>query len=79
MDGGTSAEGVVRRAREQLTNNIAGLVIDGDMEKTEEERINMSFKFVQSRKGLINGLVSKKIVSQRMPWVAVSCAAPNAQ
>jgi translation initiation factor 5 len=60
----TSAEGIARRAQEQLTSGIAGLVIDGDMEKTEEERINMFFKFVQIKKGLINGAVSKEIVAE---------------
>lgn len=34
------------------------------MEKTEEERINIFFKFVQVKKGLINGPVAKEILAE---------------
>merc|ERR1719402_1713320 len=46
----TSAEAIAKRAQEQLTSGISGLVIDSDMEKTEEERINIFFKFVQVKR-----------------------------
>jgi len=60
----TSAEAIAKRAQEQLTSGISGLVIDSDMEKTEEERINIFFKFVQVKKGMINSVVSKEILAE---------------
>jgi len=60
----TSEEAIAKRAQEQLTNGIAGLVIDSDMDKSEEERINIFFKFVQVKKGLINGHVAKEIQAE---------------
>ena len=60
----TSEEAIKKRAQEQLTSGISGLVIDSDMDKTEEERINIFFKFVQIKKGLINGAVSKEILAE---------------
>jgi len=60
----TSAEAIAKRAQEQLTSGISGLVIDSDMEKTEEERINIFFKFVQVKKGMINSVVAKEILAE---------------
>lgn len=60
----TSEEAIAKRAQEQLTSGISGLVIDSDMDKTEEERINIFFKFVQIKKGLINGSVAKEILAE---------------
>merc|ERR1712117_474120 len=60
----TSAEAIAKRAQEQLTSGISGLVIDSDMEKTEEERINIFFKFVQVKKGMINSAVAKEILAE---------------
>ena len=60
----TSDEAIAKRAQEQLTSGISGLVIDSDMDKSEEERINIFFKFVQVKKGLINGPVSKEILAE---------------
>merc|ERR1719228_2741097 len=60
----TSEEAIAKRAQEQLTSGIAGLVIDSDMDKSEEERINIFFKFVQVKKGLINGHVAKEIQAE---------------
>ena len=36
----------------------------GDMEKTEEERINIFFKFVQVKRGMIKGGVAKEILAE---------------
>merc|ERR1719337_212091 len=60
----TSAEAIAKRAQEQLTSGISGLVIDSDMEKTEEERINIFFKFVQVKRGMINSVVAKEILAE---------------
>ena len=60
----TSAEAIAKRAQEQLTSGISGLVIDSDMEKTEEERINIFFKYVQVKKGMINSAVAKEILAE---------------
>jgi len=60
----TSDEAIAKRAQEQLTSGISGLVIDSDMDKSEEERVNIFFKFVQVKKGLINGPVSKEILAE---------------
>jgi len=60
----TSAEAIAKRAQEQLTSGISGLVIDSDMEKTEEERINIFFKFVQVKRGMINSAVAKEILAE---------------
>jgi len=60
----TSAEAIAKRAQEQLTSGISGLVIDSGMEKTEEERINIFFKFVQVKKGMINSVVAKEILAE---------------
>lgn len=60
----TSEEAIAKRAQEQLTSGISGLVIDSDMDKSEEERINIFFKFVQIKKGLINGPVAKEILAE---------------
>lgn len=60
----TSDEAIAKRAQEQLTSGISGLVIDSDMDKTEEDRVNIFFKFVQVKKGLINGPVSKEILAE---------------
>merc|ERR1712002_433185 len=60
----TSEEAIAKRAQEQLTSGISGLVIDSDMDKTEEERVNIFFKFVQIKKGLINGPVAKEILAE---------------
>lgn len=60
----TSEEAIAKRAQEQLTSGISGLVIDRDMEKPEEERINIFFKFVQVKKGLINNAVAKEILAE---------------
>jgi len=60
----TSEEAIAKRAQEQLTSGISGLVIDSDMDKTEEERINLLFKFVQIRKGLIEPKVAKEILAE---------------
>lgn len=59
-----SEEAIAKRAQEQLTSGISGLVIDSDMDKTEEERVNIFFKFVQVKKGLINSAVSKEILAE---------------
>ena len=47
-----------------MTSGISGLVIDSDMEKTEEERINIFFKFVQVKRGMINSVVAKEILAE---------------
>jgi len=60
----TSEEAIAKRAQEQLTSGISGLVIDSDMDKSEEERINIFFKFVQVKKGLITGPVAKEIQAE---------------
>ena len=60
----TSAEAIAKRAQEQLTSGISGLVIDSDMEKTEEERVNIFFKFVQMKRGKINSTVEKEILAE---------------
>merc|ERR1719234_2554466 len=60
----TSAEAIAKRAQEQLTSGISGLVIDSDMEKTEEERVNIFFKFVQVKRGMINSVVAKEILAE---------------
>jgi len=60
----TSEEAIAKRAQEQLTSGISGLVIDSDMDKSEEERINIFFKFVQIKKGLITGPVAKEIQAE---------------
>jgi translation initiation factor 5 len=60
----TSAEAIAKRAQEQLTSGISGLVIDSDMEKTEEERINIFFKFVQVKRGMINSAAAKEILAE---------------
>lgn len=60
----TSDEAIAKRAQEQLTSGISGLVIDSDMDKSEEDRVNIFFKFVQVKKGLINGAVSKEILAE---------------
>jgi translation initiation factor 5 len=60
----TSDEAIAKRAQEQLSSGISGLVIDGDMDKSEEDRVNIFFKFVQVKKGLINGPVSKEILAE---------------
>merc|ERR1712179_594080 len=60
----TSEEAIAKRAQEQLTSGISGLVIDSDMDKTEEEKVNIFFKFVQIKKGLINGPVAKEILAE---------------
>jgi len=60
----TSEEAIAKRAQEQLTSGISGLVIDSDMDKTEEERVNIFFKFVQVKKGLITGPVAKEIQAE---------------
>lgn len=60
----TSAEAIAKRAQEQLTSGISGLVIDSDMERTEEERINIFFKYVQVKKGMINSAVAKEILAE---------------
>jgi len=60
----TSAEAIAKRAQEQLTSGISGLVIDSDMEKTEEERVNIFFKFVQVKRGMINSAVAKEILAE---------------
>ena len=60
----TSSEAIAKRAKEQLTSGISSLVIDSDMEKTEEERINIFFKYVQVKKGMINSAVAKEILAE---------------
>jgi hypothetical protein len=50
---------------EQLPIGLAGPVLDSDVEKAEEERINMSSQFVQ-KKGLDNGAVYKEIVAEEV-------------
>ena len=60
----TSAEAIAKRAEEQLTSGISSLVIDSDMEKTEEERVNIFFKYVQVKKGMINSSVAKEILAE---------------
>ena len=60
----TSAEAIAKRAQEQLTSGISGLVIDSDMEKTEEERVNIFFKFVQMKRGKINSTIAKEILAE---------------
>ena len=60
----TSSEAIAKRAKEQLTSGISSLVIDSDMEKTEEERINIFFKYVQVKKGMINSGVAKEILAE---------------
>jgi len=60
----TSSEAIAKRAKEQLTSGISSLVIDSDMEKTEEERINIFFKYAQVKKGMINSAVAKEILAE---------------
>ena len=60
----TSSEAIAKRAKEQLTSGISSLVIDSDMEKTEEERINIFFKYVQVKKEMINSSVAKEILAE---------------
>ena len=60
----TSSEAIAKRAKEQLTSGISSLVIDSDMEKTEQERINIFFKYVQVKKGMINSGVAKEILAE---------------
>ena len=60
----TRAEAIAKRAQEQLTSGISGLVINSDVEKTEEERINTFFKFVQVKRGMINSRVAKEILAE---------------
>jgi len=60
----TSSEAIAKRAKEQLTSGISSLVIDSDMEKTEEERINIFFKYVQVKKGMVSSAVAKEILAE---------------
>ena len=60
----TRAEAIAKRAQEQLTSGISSLVINSDVEKTEEERINTFFKFVQVKRGMINSRVAKEILAE---------------
>ena len=53
-----SEEASKKHAQEQLISDISGLIFDSDMDKTEEERINIFFKFVQIKKDLVNRTVS---------------------
>ena len=60
----TSSEAIAARAKEQLTSGISSFIIDSDMEKTEEERINIFFKYAQVKKGMINSAVAKEILAE---------------
>ena len=60
----TSSEAIAARAKEQLTSGISSFIIDSDMEKTEEERINIFFKYAQVKKGMINSGVAKEILAE---------------
>ena len=52
---------------EALSGGLGGLVIDNDLEKSEEDRINIFYKFVVNKKnaGPINqGLGAKEVIAE---------------
>merc|ERR1711902_50621 len=61
------SEEAVRKRMEALSGGLGGLVIDNDLEKTEEERMNIFYKFVVNKKnaGPINqGVGAKEVIAE---------------
>ena len=61
------SEEAVRKRMEDLSGGLGGLVIDNDLEKSEEERINIFYKFVVNKKnaGPINqGAGAKEVIAE---------------
>jgi len=61
-----SDEAVTQRMKE-LSGGLGGLVIDNDLEKSEEERINIFYKFVVIKKNAIpinQGVGAKEVIAE---------------
>merc|ERR1711884_832087 len=61
------SEEAVRQRMEALSGGLGGLVIDNDLEKSEEDRINIFYKFVVNKKnaGPINqGVGAKEVIAE---------------
>merc|ERR1711892_106733 len=60
------SEEAVRKRMEALSGGLGGLVIDNDMEKPEEEKINIFHKYVVIKKnaGPINQAAAKEILAE---------------
>merc|ERR1711988_21707 len=61
------SEEAVRKRMEALSGGLGGLVIDNDLEKSEEDRINIFYKFVVNKKnaGPINqGVGAKEVIAE---------------
>jgi len=61
-----SDEAVTKRMKE-LSGGLGGLVIDNDLEKSEEERINIFYKFVVIKKNAIpinQGVGAKEVIAE---------------
>jgi len=61
-----SDEAVTKRMKE-LSGGLGGLVIDNDLEKSEEERINIFYKFVVNKKNAIpinQGAGAKEVIAE---------------
>jgi len=61
------SEEAVRQRMEALSGGLGGLVIDNDLEKPEDERINIFYKFVVNKKnaGPINqGVGAKEVIAE---------------
>jgi len=65
--GEETSEEAVRQRMEALSGGLGGLVIDNDLEKSEEDRINIFYKFVVNKKnaGPINqGVGAKEVIAE---------------
>ena len=61
------SEEAVRKRMEALSGGLGGLVIDNDLEKSEEDRINIFYKYVVNKKnaGPINqGVGAKEVIAE---------------
>jgi len=61
-----SDEAVTKRMKE-LSGGLGGLVIDNDLEKSEEERINIFYKFVVNKKNAVpinQGAGAKEVIAE---------------
>jgi len=61
------SEEAVRQRMEALSGGLGGLVIDNDLEKSEEDRINIFYKFVVNKKNagpIHGGSAAKEVIAE---------------
>merc|ERR1712012_15368 len=61
------SEEAVRQRMEALSGGLGGLVIDNDLEKSEEERMNIFYKFVVNKKTMVpinQGSGAKEVIAE---------------